>query len=136
MRGLPAINTSALAERFVRFSRIVIEQPWIKEIEINPLLATASGFRSLDARVIVHDQSTTEDMLVRPAIRPYPVQYAKSWIAKDGVVVAIRPIRPEDEERMTEFHSRLSETTVYHRYFHHLKLENRIEHTRLSRICF
>ena len=40
------------------FSRLVVEQRWIKEIDINPLLASPSGFVALDARVIVHDQNT------------------------------------------------------------------------------
>ena len=37
---------------------------------------------------------------------------------------------------MVNFHERLSERTVYHRYFHYLKLEQRIAHERLARICF
>jgi acetyltransferase len=37
---------------------------------------------------------------------------------------------------MVNFHERLSERTVYQRYFHHMKLEQRISHERLARICF
>jgi len=136
VRGRAPVNTEALEELMVRFSRLVVEQPWIQEIDINPLLASPSGFLALDARVIVYDNTVTEDQLIRPAIRPYPVHYVKSWLTKDNIVVTIRPIRPEDEGRMVDFHERLSERTVYQRYFHHLKLENRIAHERLSRICF
>jgi GNAT superfamily N-acetyltransferase len=35
----------------------------------------------------------------------------------DGLVVALRPIRPEDGERLVEFHGRLSPRSVYRRYF-------------------
>jgi acetyltransferase len=35
-----------------------------------------------------------------------------------------------------QFHSRLSEATVYMRYMQHLKLDLRIAHERLARICF
>jgi len=136
VRGRAPVNTAALEELMVRFSRLVVEQPWIKEIDINPLLASPSGFLALDARVIVHDQNMQESQLVKSAIRPYPVQYVKSWLAKDNTTVTVRPIRPEDEHRMVDFHERLSERTVYQRYFHYLKLENRIAHERLSRICF
>ena len=38
----------------VRFSQLVMEQPWIKEIDINPLLASPEQFLALDARVVLH----------------------------------------------------------------------------------
>ena len=48
----------------------------------------------------------------------------------------IRPIRPEDEPLMIDFHSRLSDRSVYLRYFQPLKLTQRTAHERLTRICF
>ena len=50
--------------------------------------------------------------------------------------VTIRPIRPEDEPLMIEFHKKLSERSVYLRYFQPLKLTQRTAHERLTRICF
>jgi acetyltransferase len=55
---------------------------------------------------------------------------------KDGEEVLIRPIRPEDEPLMIEFHKKLSERSVYLRYFQPLKLTQRTAHERLTRICF
>jgi len=55
---------------------------------------------------------------------------------KDGNEVTIRPIRPEDEPLMINFHQKLSERSVYLRYFQPLKLTQRVAHERLSRICF
>jgi acetyltransferase len=55
---------------------------------------------------------------------------------KDGKKVIIRPIRPEDEPVMVKFHEGLSERSVYLRYFSPLKLQQRVAHTRLVRICF
>jgi acetyltransferase len=55
---------------------------------------------------------------------------------KNGTPVTIRPIRPEDEPLLVKFHETLSEESVYHRYFSHLKLDQRIAHERLTRICF
>ena len=37
---------------------------------------------------------------------------------------------------MIEFHQKLSERSVYLRYFQPLKLTQRVAHERLSRICF
>ena len=58
------------------------------------------------------------------------------WVMKDGVEVEIRPICPDDEERMIKFHQGLSERSVYMRYFESLSLAARTAHSRLSRICF
>jgi acetyltransferase len=58
------------------------------------------------------------------------------WTMKDGNKVTIRPIRPEDEPALIEFHKKLSERSVYLRYFQPLKLTQRTAHERLTRICF
>jgi RimJ/RimL family protein N-acetyltransferase len=81
-------------------------------------------------------EATSEDLLPRPAIRPYPAQYVAPWTSKNGINVVIRPNRPEDEPLLVKFHQTLSEETVYHRYFNTLQLSERIAHERLVRICF
>jgi len=136
VRGRKPVNLVALEQLLVRFSQLVMEQPWIKEIDINPLLATPEHLLALDARVVVHDSSITAAQLPRAAIRPYPSQYVWDWKLKDGTPVTIRPIRPEDEPLMVQFHHTLSERSVYLRYFCSLSLSTRVEHERLVRICF
>jgi acetyltransferase len=130
------VNLRALEELLVRFSQLVVEQPWIAELDINPLLVSAEQIIALDARVVLHPKSTPEDKLPKPAIRPYPTQYVKTWKLKNGEVVTIRPIRPEDEPLIVKFHESLSEESVYYRYFSKLKLDQRVAHERLTRICF
>ena len=117
----------------MRFSQLVVEQPWIKEIDINPLLASPEHITALDARVVLHDPDTPEDKLPRPAIRPYPTQYIDPWTTKQGIEVTIRPIRPEDEPLIAKFHETLSERTVFMRYLQAMNLSQRIGHERLSR---
>jgi len=136
VRGRKPVDLTALEELLVRFSQLVMEQPWIKEIDINPLLATPKQLLALDARVVLHDANTRFEDLPRPAIRPYPAQYIREWRLKDGTPVTIRPIRPEDEPLMVKFHTTLSERSVYLRYFCSLSLSTRVEHERLVRICF
>jgi acetyltransferase len=58
------------------------------------------------------------------------------WTSHDGISFTIRPIRPDDEPLIVKFHERLSEQTVYSRYFEQLRLPERIAHERLTRICF
>jgi acetyltransferase len=136
VRGRKPVHLAALEQIVARFSQLVVEQPWIKEIDINPLLASPERLIALDARIILHPADTPFENLPRPAIRPYPSQYARPWTLKNGDPVLIRPIRPEDEPLMVRFHETLSERTVYFRYFHMLNLSQRVSHERLTRICF
>jgi acetyltransferase len=62
--------------------------------------------------------------------------YAQPWTMADGTSLNIRPIRPEDEPLMIQFHGFLSEESIYFRYFHLIKLSKRITHDRLVRLCF
>jgi acetyltransferase len=136
VRGRKPVNMAALENLLVRFSQLVLEQRWIAEIDINPLLASPDHLLALDARVVLHDPAVTLDQLPKPAIRPYPLQYVSSWTMKDGNQVTIRPIRPEDEPLMVKFHETLSDRSVYLRYFGSLSLSRRVAHERLLRICF
>lgn len=136
VRGRPPVDMNALDQVLVRFSQLVVEQPWIAEMDINPLLVSHDSIIALDARVVTHPASLREDQLPRPAIRPYPTQYVEPWTLRDGTKVTIRPIRPEDEPLMVQFHESLSERTVFLRYVEAMDLTQRIAHDRLSRLCF
>jgi acetyltransferase len=136
VRGQKAVDLAALELFLVRFSRLIVEQPRVRELDINPLLASPEGLLALDARVVLHDPATPDSALPKPAIRPYPAQYIGSMVTKDGMPVEIRPIRPEDEPLLVKFHETLSERSVSLRYFHPMKLSTRVAHDRLTRICF
>ena len=134
-RGREPIDLAALEELLVRFSQLVTEQRWIKEIDINPLLVSSKQIIALDARVLLHDVQTSEAHLPQSPIRPYPIDYVlRRKIG--GVEVTIRPIRPEDEPLMVKFHKTLSDRSVHLRYFGLVSLERRIMHERLRRVCF
>ncbi|ARV57966.1 acetyl CoA synthetase subunit alpha [Nostocales cyanobacterium HT-58-2] len=148
IRGIKAVNLEALEQVLVRFSQLVVEQRFIKEIDINPLLVkaeehqeskpelTQNSLVALDARIILHDLDIAEAQLPKLAIRPYPTQYVSPWTMRNGTQVTIRPIRPEDEPLMIKLHKTLSEESVFFRYFHLIKLSQRIAHERLTRLCF
>src|SRR5581483_8235814 len=96
VRGRASANIAELEQLLVRFSQLVVEQPWIKEIDINPLIVSPERILALDARILLHDTKTPESTLPRSAIRPYPTQYVSPWKLKNKKRVVIRPIRPED----------------------------------------
>jgi hypothetical protein len=97
----------------------------LSQFDINPLLATPDRLVALDARVVLHGKDVDAAQLPRPAIRPYPRQYHRTVRLKDGSELNLRPIRPEDEPGFVKFHYTLSEHSVYMRYFHWMKLEQR-----------
>jgi acetyltransferase len=136
VRGQPPVDLPALEHLLVRFGQLVVEQPRIQEIDVNPLLASATRLIALDARVVLHPAGVADADLPRPAIRPYPRQYVWDWRARDGSRLSIRPIRPEDEPAVAALHTTLSERSVHMRYLHSIALDLRVAHERLARICF
>ncbi len=133
VRGRKPVDIHALAELLVRFSRLVTEQPQIREIEINPLIASSDSLLALDARVVLEPEA--RDHKDRFAIRPYPAQYISECQLRGGDEITIRPIRPEDEPALAEFHEALSPESVFARYFSMPSLGARVAHSRLSRMC-
>jgi len=136
VRGRAPVDLAQLEQILVRFSQMVVENPRIAEADINPLLASARSLIALDARILLHSASVADAELPRSAIRPYPNEYVTEATLRNGPRVAIRPIRPDDEPRMADFHRKLSDRTVQLRYMHSVSLAYRIAHERLRSICF
>jgi len=135
VRGRKSVDLTALEQLLVRFSRLVTDNLWIKEMDINPLLVSPDRIIALDARVVIHEPYLREDQLPKLAIRPYPTQYVTSWTDKFNCTYTIRPTLPEDEHLLVKFHENLSDRTVYLRYLHPMLLSQRAAHERLARIC-
>lgn len=135
VRGRRPVDTGALEQLIVRFADLVVEHPRIREIEINPLLASADALVAVDARIILHDPNVTDGDLPQPAIRPYPVQYIGSWTSPSDQRFDIRPVRPDDEPLVAHFAHGLSARSLYLR-FGHAQRPDRFGHRELSRACF
>ncbi len=136
VRGRKGVDLNALEQLLVRFGYLVVDNPRIKEIDINPLFASAETLVALVARVVLHEAKLAEADLPRASIRPYPFHYEGSWKLKSGRRLTIRPILFQDEPMMIKFHESLSEQSVYFRYFQTLKFSQRVTHERLMRRCF
>ena len=136
VRGRKPVDLAKLERLLVRFSQLVLDLPMIQEIDINPLVASAEGVLALDARVVLFPKTVDLVDIPKPTIRAYPAKYVENVTLRDGTKLTIRPIRPEDEPGMVRFHATLSDESVYRRFFSQLKLESRIRHERLTRVCF
>ena len=137
VRGRPPVDLAALEQLLVRFSHLVVEQPWIKEIDINPLLASPERLLALDARVIVHGPDV-ERRGNPPARHPPVSDPVRQPLDRQGRLPARPPAHPPRGRAAcwSKFHGTLSERTVSLRYFHAMKLSTRVAHERLTRICF
>lgn len=136
VRGRDSIDFSKLENLLVKFGELIVENPIIKEIDINPLLVSDKQIIALDARVILHEKEIPNNELPKPAIAPYPSQYISELRTKDSQVMTVRPIKPEDEAKMEKFMSSISDESIYLRFLKQMPLAERVTHDRLSRICF
>jgi acetyltransferase len=120
-RGMPPADLGALENILLRVSEIVCELPWVGEMDLNPVLADASGAIVLDARVVVTPRLPSARPYDHMAIHPYPIQLVSEWRAPDGTPVTIRPIRPEDAEIERDFVRSLSPESRYLRFMGSVK---------------
>lgn len=115
-RHMPPIDMSTLESILLRVSEMVCELPWIKEMDINPLIVDENGACAVDARIAVDYLSPSVDRYAHMAIHPYPIRLITRWQLSDGTDLTIRPIRPEDAEIEQEFVRGLSAESKYFRF--------------------
>jgi acetyltransferase len=72
--GFPQANLDTLERVLIRLSQLVAEQSLIKEIDINPLLASAEGVIALSVRIVLFESSQRAASLLKLVIRPYPME--------------------------------------------------------------
>jgi acetyltransferase len=117
-RHMPPVQMEALESLLLRISEMVCELPWLKEMDINPLLVDEHGVLAADARVVVDFAPVSGDRYAHMAIYPYPTHLVSHWQLPDGTDITIRPIRPEDAQLEQEFVHNLSEEAKYFRFMH------------------
>ena len=115
-RQMPAANLEALEDVFLRVSEMVCELPWLKEMDVNPLILDETGALAADARIIVEFRQPSPDRYAHMAIAPYPTHLVSHWQFADGMDITIRPIRPEDAELDQRFIRGLSDESRYFRF--------------------
>jgi acetyltransferase len=119
-RNVPAADEAALAAILTGVSRMVCVLPWLKEMDLNPVLAHPGGAVIADARIVIDAQRREPPPRYRHmAIHPYPVELEETVELK-GVRLALRPMRPEDAELEQAFVNGLSERSRYQRFMQNL----------------
>ncbi len=118
-RNAPPANLRLLEGIMVRFSRMLVDFPQLKEVDINPLLIDEKEALALDARIVIDKERVFAELEPHEhlVISPYPIKYETLWKLRDGQIVLLRPIKPEDEPLWLEMFKNFSEQTIHHRFF-------------------
>ena len=125
----PAANLDEIAEALVKLSQLAADIAEIVEADINPLLADAQGVLAVATRIRVAPSDKPAD--ARLAIRAYPTELEKTVRARDGKMLTLRPIRPEDEPALQEFVRRQSPEDRRLRFF---SLVKELDHRMAARL--
>ncbi|MEM4701384.1 MAG: GNAT family N-acetyltransferase, partial [Candidatus Bathyarchaeia archaeon] len=122
-RGSPPANMKFLEEILMRFSQLLVDFPQIKEVDLNPLWISDKEAYVLDARMVIDKDLIFKN--VEPhshlIISPYPKKYETLWRMRDGRIVLLRPIKPEDELLWLEMFKNFSEESIRYRFFQIIK---------------
>jgi acetyltransferase len=128
-----------LEATLVRFSHLIVDFPFIKEIDINPFVVTGKEGLVLDAAMLInkdpmqeYEQMKEDICPLHLSVCPYPFKYVKEIALEDGKSAVIRPIRPEDEPLIYELFKSLSDDTITFRFCQRL---TDMPHERLVRYC-
>jgi acetyltransferase len=124
-RDVPPADFDALARILCGVSRMLCALPWVKELDLNPVLAHPGGAVIADARVVLHGPENRKlpaqgRRYPHLAIHPYPSELEDQVALKDGTRLAVRPMRPEDVELELAFFRGLSQRSRYQRFMQQL----------------
>ncbi len=110
-RGQPGADLDAVAAALVALSRIALDFPEVKELDINPLVAGAGGVIALDSRVALQSPAQA----TRPAIAPYPSALVQTVDSGD-LRLLVRPIRADDAPRLQQLVESCSLEDIFFRF--------------------
>jgi len=122
-RDVPPANIKLLEEIMVLFSQLLVDFPQLKEVDINPLFINEEEAFAFDARIVIDKQKVFEkpEPHEHLVITPYPKKYETLWTMRDGRIIILRPIKPEDEPLWLEMFQNFSEESIRYRFFQIIK---------------
>lgn len=122
-RDVPAADERAVALVLVKLAQLAADIPEIRELDINPLLADASGVVAVDARIAVAPSRQLHKSRGHPrlSIFPYPKEWERHITLSDGSETFVRPVRPEDDALFRAFFARVTDEDLRLRFFQSVK---------------
>lgn len=131
-RDRPPVDLAAVTAVLIALGQLAADLPQVAELDINPLLADASGVLALDARISVR---APDPAAPRMAILPYPEHLTRT-IEIDGEALILRPVRPEDAPKLVETVQLCSPEDVRRRFCGGMQRLRLDQAARLSQIDY
>lgn len=119
-------GTSRLAGILTALGRLAIDHPEIRDLTVDD----APG--GLRCRATLQPCRAA----IRPAIRPYPDELASTCRVRDGEMIALRPVRPDDAGMVDDLFEHLTPDDVHTRFFSSLRTLPRPLRARLTQIDY
>ena len=120
-RDVPAADAGALEAILEGVSRMACALPWLREMDLNPVIAHPGGAVIADARIVIDPgRLQAPPRYGHMAIHPYPSELEGELKLRDGSTVPMRPIRPEDAALEKRFFDGLSEKSRYQRFLNRM----------------
>jgi len=116
-RHSEAVDSKPLGEVLRRLSEIACELPEVFSLDINPLVISDEGAMAMDIQIVL-EKAASAGLYKHLAIHPYPWQWVRHVVLKDGGGVQLRPIRPEDAGPLQEMVRQMSPQARYFRFMH------------------
>ena len=132
----PPVDFAALQVVLLRVSEMVCELPWIREMEISPLIVDENGAVAVDARISIQEPPLVTRKYDHMAIHPYPSDLISQFQTPEGETVTVRPIRPEDAALQQAFVKSLSAETRYFRFMNSVHELSTAQLARLTQIDY
>jgi acetyltransferase len=121
-RQHPPADLHALENTLLAVSDLVCELPCLDELAIDPLIVDEQGTLAGDARMRLNPAlGAGQARYSHMAIHPYPAHLSRAWPMRDGRMVTVRAVRPEDAALTLDFFNRLSPETRYFRFMERLQ---------------
>ncbi|MBB1385986.1 bifunctional acetate--CoA ligase family protein/GNAT family N-acetyltransferase [Pseudoalteromonas sp. SG45-5] len=129
------VDKYRLCALLTRISQLVIDQPDISSMELNPILASNGQFLVLDATMTL-DRYKAQSHRKRLSIRPYPIELVEVVTLKNNTRATLRPIKPEDEQAHQAFDQSLNKEDRYKRFFGELPQFNHDQLAKMTQIDY
>jgi acetyltransferase len=118
-----------IALTLVKISQLICDMAEITEIVINPLVLDHESILAAHARIRVARSGVAASE--RLAIRPYPQELEEAVTLRDGHVLIMRPIRPEDEPGFVKIFESLTPEDRRMRFLHPVQ---ELPHSQVARL--
>jgi acetyltransferase len=138
-RGVPPADLDAVALTLVKLAQLSADVPEIMDLDLNPLIADNEGVLALDARIRVAAPAPgprRQGPNPRFAVKPYPKEWERDLVLKDGWRVFVRPVQPEDERLYPAFFKQVTAQDLRLRFFGPIKAFSHAFIARLTQIDY